>query len=1072
MTYHYEALNDVSFQKLAQSLIVSVHPDAICLPVRQPDGGRDAILYRAALERGNFIVFQIKFSYNPTSSTERQKIAETIRTEQGKVNTLIAQGASHYYLVTNIQGTARLNTGSIDQVNAMLTDAFNIPSYVWWRDDLNARLDNASDIKWSYPEICKASDILQLLIGRTSSQTSSEPTRAIRAYMARQYGDDRDVKFKQVELKKKLTELFTDIPIGHKGSLRESLTSRRSIYDDGDLSNHLEQLDEDFDLEFEELHPFPHNGLAAAFLLHMPFGTGVTRLVLEGAPGQGKSTVTQFMCQVNRLRLLQPQNSDLSSVDHTHVSGPTRTPFRIDLRDFAAWVAGRHPYANANDALPPSEAERSLEAFLTMQISYLSGGLQLTHNDLFDFLARAHSLVVLDGFDEVADISLRAKVVEEVCAAANRLDAHALSLQIVVTSRPAAFVNSPGFPEEDWAHLELKDLKLSHITAYKEKWSEAQDLTSTEKRSLTSTLEDKLQQPHLRDLSRNPMQLAILLQLMHVQGSALPDKRTALYDEYMKIFLNREVEKKQIAADQRELILSVHGLLAWLLQVQAETGQGSGSITMEALRTEVNHYLIREEYDPDLARTLLAGTVERVGALVSRVQGTFEFEVQPLREYFAARHLHKTAPYSPPGSIRRGTRPDRFGALASSSYWTNVTRFFSGFYDVGELPSLVDGLCELDERPGFNLLSLSRRLSIMLLGDYVFAQSPRSIRRLINFVTEGPGFERLLAVSFSQNQASIALPQSAGGKALVQICESMLEEQRDSVLRSGLWEVMVENGDTHKVKEFWLQQLRSGLETGQLLSEVVELGLVEAFTPEDIELVANGDSAIKVRWLTAAGRYDVLLDDPVLSEAALAEFFALNVSFPASRSARGPEANRLVALSMVLNPHVFLECYAPRSEQALGFNRWDAYRRGLSRYVKRSTREPKQDTIDRFAARIDQVMETPREVWRSSLQPWDDLVNEGFQVAPCSRRFVLLAMLSTGVSSNCPEDVHQSEWSDAGFLRVRVLSDDYILRDSKVMTNSGGGTSWKPLPVRKQLHFLPHWLVGVRRMLFLAFLEK
>ena len=115
------------------------------------------------------------------------------------------------------------------------------------------------------------------------------------------------------------------------------------------------------------------------------------------------------------------------------------------------------------------------------------------------------------------------------------------------------------------------------------------------KESLTATLEEKLEQPHLRDLSRNPMQLAILLQLMHVQGAALPDKRTALYEEYMKIFLNREVEKKQIAGDHRELILSIHGQLAWVLQVQAETGQGSGSITMDALRTEVAGYLKSEE---------------------------------------------------------------------------------------------------------------------------------------------------------------------------------------------------------------------------------------------------------------------------------------------------------------------------------------------------------------------------------------------------------------------------------------------------------------------------------------------
>ena len=83
------------------------------------------------------------------------------------------------------------------------------------------------------------------------------------------------------------------------------------------------------------------------------------------------------------------------------------------------------------------------------------------------------------------------------------------------------------------------------------------------------------------------------------------------------------------------------------------------------------------------------GTVERIGALVSRVEGVYEFEVQPLREYFAARHLYKTAPYSPPGRQCKGRRPERFEALARSFYWTNVTRFFCGFYAVGELAGLA-----------------------------------------------------------------------------------------------------------------------------------------------------------------------------------------------------------------------------------------------------------------------------------------------------------------------------------------------------------------------------------------------
>ena len=535
MTYYYEALNDISFQKFAQSLIVSVHPETICLPVRQPDGGRDAFFYQATIERKNFIVFQIKFSTKPKETTERDAIDNLIRKEEKKVSELIDKGATHYYLVTNVQGTAHPDKGSIDRVNETLTGRFKIPCYVWWRDDLDARLDNASDVKWSYPEICRASDVLQFLLQRTDHTSEVEAARAVTAHMSKQHGDDRDVKFKQVELKRRLTDLFVDSPIGQKGSRRSGTRIQRTHYADGAFVHYIEQLEEGVDYETEDDHPFIHRGLAAGFLVHMPYGKGVTRLVLEGAPGQGKSTVTQFLCQVNRLKLLPPRRTELGSVGSVHSEAPTRAPFRIDLRDFAAWVSGRHPYAKEGEVAPPHDGQRSLESFLAMQIAWHSGGLRLTQNHLVDFLARAHSVIVLDGFDEVADIETRARVVEEICATADRLDAHALSLQIIVTSRPAAFANSPGFPEEDWIHLELNDLKWSNIHQYKEKWSEAQDLTDGEKDALTANLEEKLQQPHLRELSRNPMQLAILLQLMHVQGAALPDKRTALYEEYMKI---------------------------------------------------------------------------------------------------------------------------------------------------------------------------------------------------------------------------------------------------------------------------------------------------------------------------------------------------------------------------------------------------------------------------------------------------------------------------------------------------------------------------------------------------------
>ena len=184
-----------------------------------------------------------------------------------------------------------------------------------------------------------------------------------------------------------------------------------------------------------------------------------------------------------------------------------------------------------------------------------------------------------------------------------------------------------------------------------------------------------------------------------------------------------------------------------------------------------------EEHDPDLAEELLQGTVERVGALVSRIEGTFEFEVQPLREYFAALYLYKTAPYSPPGRTRKGTRPERFQAIARSLYWTNVTRFFCGFYDVGELDGLVEGLIELGQQDGHNLINRPRRLAMMLLSDQVFSQAPKTMKRLVAFVVEEPGFHRLTSAVMTEFRGDMGLPAKAGGNELFEICEKKLTEE-------------------------------------------------------------------------------------------------------------------------------------------------------------------------------------------------------------------------------------------------------------------------------------------------------
>ena len=112
MDYNYETLDEHRFQKLAQALIVAEHPRAQCFPVGQPDGGRDAQLVHFDPDKDGFVVFQVKYSRNPSIKDERTVIKSLIKSEKAKIERLIERGATEYYLITNVSGTAHLDSGS------------------------------------------------------------------------------------------------------------------------------------------------------------------------------------------------------------------------------------------------------------------------------------------------------------------------------------------------------------------------------------------------------------------------------------------------------------------------------------------------------------------------------------------------------------------------------------------------------------------------------------------------------------------------------------------------------------------------------------------------------------------------------------------------------------------------------------------------------------------------------------------------------------------------------------------------------------------------------------------------
>jgi hypothetical protein len=714
-----------------------------------------------------------------------------------------------------------------------LKSELGVPAQCWWRDDLSRRLDNAWDLKWVYPALMTGSDLIRSVIESGLSESKERRASAIRAYVTHQFDIDQKVKFKQVELDNRLFDLFIDVPVVSPNSAPSkklayfSQSIHRYIAREilqGRQANTKLSFSKDISLPFDtglEFYTGRDEQLivgAAAMLLHPVVQKKIPYVVIEGAPGQGKSTITQYICQVHRMQILGKEqveqlipeqyreNESFDKLPKEHKSSSVRLPFRVDLRDLAAWLAKQNPFSPDRYDEPHPKWHKTLESFLAAQVENDSGGFEFEVADLHAVAKLSSVLLVFDGLDEVADIENRREVVQEIVKGINRLSSNAASLQVIVTSRPAAFANSPVFPEDKFLHYYLGPVTRPLIDEYAQKWMNARKLDPQQIRDVKKVLQEKLDQPHLRDLARNPMQLTILFSLIRRKTASLPDKRTALYDSYIELYFDREAEKNSVVSTHRDLLIDINRYLAWILHVEAEEENGSGRITQERFHTLLADYLTNEGYPESLVDNLLVCMVERVGALVSRVEGTYEFEVQPLREYFAAKHLYVTAPPSPPGNEKPGTKPDRFDAIARDFYWLNVTRFYAGCYSKGELADLIDRLEELIAQEGYSLISYPRLLAAMLLSDWVFNQHPKSVRRVIELILDAIGL-RYLLTSNSRRLSSgnpLVLPKDCGQNELITRCFAILGDSPPKDYALDVIDLVKANASRDEVDKLWL----------------------------------------------------------------------------------------------------------------------------------------------------------------------------------------------------------------------------------------------------------------------------
>ena len=1012
MNYPLENLGAHRFQALCQALLVRSFPDIQCFPVSQPDGGRDAVLASETGSGQELVVFQVKYTEHALREKQPHKsVVDNLREELTEIASRIRPAATKYILITNVRGTATASTGSIDIVQHLLEKHLSIPAMCWWRDDIERRLDDAWEIKFSFPEVLRTFDILQMMIERDSSENKRRCTIALRAFVRDQFEYDADVRFKQVDLQTRLLDLFVDVPINlprNDHRIRGLRKEYRALFEIARQSQSRSQQQ-------------PQLGAATA-LLHPIAQDHLTRVVIEGAPGQGKSTIVQYICQVHRDRLLGRSDAN-SATSQGHPRVPIRLPFKVECRDLAVWLRGKNPFV-MDDAKSDLEPRfRTLESFLSMQIESSSGGATFGVSDLHAVVVMFAVLLVFDGLDEVADIGERGNVVDEISRGIKRIQELAMSLQTIVTSRPTTFTNSPSFPKGSFVYLQLGSIDNETIKSYARKWVEARQLDERDARDVEGTLDARLDQPHLRDLARNPMQLTILLSLIHRKGISLPDKRTALYDHYIDLFFDRESEKSQVVRESRELLVSIHGHLAWILHSEAQTKGTGGRIDAKRLRDVVERYLVDHGHKTELLGRLFSGVVERVVAIVSRIEGSYEFEVQPMREYFAARYLYDTAPYSPAGSVRSGTLPERFEALAADSFWQNVTRFYAGCYNQGELPSLLSSLRALSGKNAFRNSCYLQSLAASLLSDYTFAQYPLIVNEAVDFVMREVSLRLLLSSERDPTRTeSLYLPKSSGNTRLLYECFGELRNCRESEYARFLIETIMTNSDLDERGDLWwdgLSRIDDPKNKTQWMSYGLGLGVMQVADRWKVEsLLADVQSEYEDRvfHLSFGGMADYISQD--------AKHLCSLVNTVLDRDNElvlYPKQNILLDFVMALSSQRYSIVFRERSNESLS-RIWDRHGFFDELPSEDTSVDRSYDVLNRchvFVGTSNALAGSiPAETWASELTPWEQLTERGRELFGERWAFRILASIAAGILSTGEQC---SEASDLFDLDVPVV---------------------------------------------------
>ncbi len=721
--YHFTELHPIAFQRLINALLVGKYGEGVrLLPLQGSDGGRDAetpeegTLYTldvpqrdpsapsTGIKAGRYL-FQVKY-HKTTDRTGTATRAAVLQDFAQELNDNVLnrfggeRSVDYFFLITNVPSSKDAHSKVDEKRREIRAVRPTLHADVLWQEHVVAWLDQAPKVWTSYPELFAGGVVP--VIGQIATDQSAGLPLALRLAIRSQFLRDSTIRFRQIELVQRLSRLFVDLD----ARMQDSPHLYYQMH--ADVQRHL--ILSESGTFYEQ---YEQDGSGVLDTLGGEYLRGSSKLILEGGPGQGKSTVTQMLAQIYRSLLVEP-GGEYSP--YTSRIKRARLPFRIELRLFAEWLG---------------DTDRSLEQYLAELLTSAAGGNTISVSDLHEAATKEDVLLIFDGLDEVGSDSLRDLVVGKIVECVGRFEGAAESdLRVIVTSRPPAVAGRldalSGF-----RRVQLQPLSEYRADMYVNRWTDVQCEDESERERVSASFQKRRAEAHVAALIKNPMQLSVLLHFIRLRGEAFPDRRAELYREYFKTVIDRDVEKSPELLRHRKDIEALHEIIGFTIHSRAEGEKSAARLTRSDLISLVRKWFVSEEKKPEQAETLFKIGEERLGLIVALsgegAATQYGFEIQPVREFFAAAYIDDKC---------EGNANDLFEQMVRRPFWKEVARFLGGLRRANERADLLARAKQLDAEPEFGWRSDGLAIVYQLVQEGVMTSPGHVHRESLSFLID------------------------------------------------------------------------------------------------------------------------------------------------------------------------------------------------------------------------------------------------------------------------------------------------------------------------------------------------